>query len=74
MTQAKKFPKHLKSENWCLESMRLIVSRWAGRKQRGGGAEEGGWEDERQGKPELWLTLPAPGARLASHLFRRSAI
>lgn len=34
MTQAEKFPKHLKSENLCLESMRLMVSRWKGRKNR----------------------------------------
>jgi hypothetical protein len=56
MTQAEKFPKHLKSENLCLESMRLMISRWRNRKERrrrNGGRR---WVDERQGKPELWIT------------------
>lgn len=69
MTQAKKFPKHLKSENWCLESMRLIVSRWGGRKKKEAEEQEkggaGGWK---AGEPELWLSA-CPGNQAASHVF-----
>lgn len=49
MTQAEKFPKHVKSENLCLESMRLMVSRWRDgeeaeeqRKEVGGEKARGG--------------------------------
>lgn len=56
MTQAEKFPKHVKSENLCLESMRLMVSRWrdgkeAAEEQR---KEVGG--EKARGGPELWIT------------------
>lgn len=48
MTQAEKFPKHLKSENLCLESMRLMVSRWRDRKKRRRRSRGRRREDKRQ--------------------------
>lgn len=53
MTQAVKFPKHLKPENLCLGFVKLMVSRWSDWGDRQSGRR---WVDERWGKPELWIT------------------
>lgn len=85
MTQAEKFPKHLKSENLCLESMRLMVSRWRDRKRRQR-TREGGWEDKRQGGslnsgsllPAVWtrpgLLFALQVCHLTTRQARRSAV
>lgn len=80
MTQAEKFPKHLKSENLCLESMRLMVSRWRDWKRRRR-TREGGGEDKRQGGslnsgsvlPAVWTRPGLLFALQVCHLTTRQA-
>lgn len=71
MTQAEKFPKHLKPENLCLESLKFVASRW--RDWKKGQSSGRRWEDEGWWKPEVWITsdfrLPSdsvPGRRTGS--------
>lgn len=54
MTQAEKFPKHLKPENLCLESLKFMASTW--RDWKKGQSSGRRWVDEGWWKHELWIT------------------